>query len=254
MKLKGVPGHRSAARLRAHAAQIDFVVRLDEREVKNRFADGLPDPVDVAEYVVYPRRADWTYRGVPMHTAIVDTEGQAGAYCYNEHMYGAYADAEDMASLYQKRPRSESAFRGVDRVKLIMDVLTCPVRDGGAGLPLDKLVAAGVVLAAFPLADADELRALEGRWITMWAWPWRQPHQRIVDYFGEKIGFYFLFLGHYATFFLGAAAVGVAVFIHTVVADEHQNAASIPYFCVPPPASVRPREGGTSRTNHRRSS
>ena len=33
-----------------------------------------------------------------------------------------------------KKHRSESCFRGVDRIKLLMSILSAPTRDGGAGL------------------------------------------------------------------------------------------------------------------------
>lgn len=52
----------------------------------------------------------------------------------------------------------------------------------------------------------------------------------VKDYFGEKIGMYFLFLGHYTTWLISA---GVAGFISwTVVAGENNdpNAAIVPYF------------------------
>lgn len=197
-----------------------------------RFAEGLPDVNDPDEFVVYPRRADWRYRGTPMSTAVTDTERQTPLYAPSEHMYGEYVDRDDYAALYKMRPRSESPFRGVDRVKLIMSLLTFPTRDGGAGLPLDKLVAKQVVLAAFPLHATDELHTLEARWLRYWSPPWRQPLQRIVDYYGEKIGFYFLFLGHYATYFMVAALAGVAVFLDTLISPLHENAKSVPAFCV----------------------
>ena len=125
-------------------------MRLAPAEVSRRLAEGLADAVDVDDYVVYPRRNGWRYRGVEMDTAIVDAEGLCPLYGSSEHMFGEFRDDPDDAALYAKNARSESPFRGVDRVKLIMSVLTHPVRDGGAGLPLEKLVAAEVVSAAFP--------------------------------------------------------------------------------------------------------
>ena len=152
-------------RLRQHAAATRFRVPLVGGEVARRLSDGLADPVVVDDYVVYPRRNGWAFRGVPMSTAIVDTERQCPTYTHTEHLFGEFEDGDDAAALYAKNLRSESPFRGVDRIKLIMSLLTFPRRDGGAGLPLDKLVARGVLAAAFPLHDFDELKFLERKWL-----------------------------------------------------------------------------------------
>ena len=55
---------------------------------------------------------------------------------------------------------------------------TASTRDGGAGLPLDKLVRRKACDAAFPLHEEDELKSLEARWIRMWARPAQLPSER----------------------------------------------------------------------------
>ncbi|KAH8073463.1 intracellular chloride channel [Aureococcus anophagefferens] len=209
----------TAARLGRHADATNFRMRLAPAEVSRRLAEGLADAVDVDDYVVYPRRNGWRYRGVEMDTAIVDAEGLCPLYGSSEHMFGEFRDDPDDAALYAKNARSESPFRGVDRVKLIMSVLTHPVRDGGAGLPLEKLVAAEVVSAA--LHDWSELKQVEAKWLVYWAWPWNMPLDRIADYYGEK-----------ATYFMIAAVAGFAVQVDISVSVNLQNAESVPYFCL----------------------
>ena len=166
-----------------------------------------------------------------MDTSIRDTEGRAPLYLYYEHCYGPFVDREDARRLYEKYPRSESCFRGVDRIKLLMSILSAPTRDGGAGLPLDKLVRRKACDAAFPLHEEDELKSLEARWIRMWARPAQLPSERVRSYFGEKIAFYYLFLAHATTYFSYAAVIGFAVFLNTLISPEAENAASVPYFC-----------------------
>ena len=61
-----------------------------------------------------------------MDTSIRDTEGRAPLYLYYEHCYGPFVDREDARRLYEKYPRSESCFRGVDRIKLLMSILSAP--------------------------------------------------------------------------------------------------------------------------------
>lgn len=215
----------TAQRLKEQADFIDMKVRLNGAEVRRRIQDGLPDKAHPGEYRIYPRRNDWSYRGVPQRTAIQDTEEQC-PYAYYEHMYGKF-DAK-LESLYYKSP----PFRGCDRIKLIMSIFGTQVNDNGAGLQLETLLSRKLVLAAFPLHDFSELRQLERKWLVYWQWPWKQPVNRVKDYFGEKIGFYFLFLGHYTTFLTYSSLVGVGVYIHTLLDPRMQNAESVPYFCV----------------------
>lgn len=37
------------------------------------------------------------------------------------------------------------------------------------------------------------------RWLQYFRVPWKEPTDEIKSYFGEKIGLYFLWLGHYTT-------------------------------------------------------
>ncbi|KAJ8600325.1 hypothetical protein CTAYLR_000638 [Chrysophaeum taylorii] len=220
----------SAARLKEHADAIDMKLKLSESEVRRRIQEGVEDPHEPGEYVVYPRRNDWTYRGVNQRTAIQDTEEQC-PYQYYEHAYGKFDQSAELEPLYHKYAGS-SIFRGVDRIKLIMSILAWPTNDNGAGLPLEKLLSRGVLKAAFPLHDYSELRTLERRWLVYWQWPWDQPVDKIKDYFGEKIGFYFLFLSHYTTFLMYSSIVGIVVYARTLTSARQENAEIVPAFCV----------------------
>lgn len=58
-----------------------------------------------------------------------------------------------------------------------------------------------------------ELKTLEEKWLRLCAAPWNQPTEDIKDYFGEKIALYFLWLGHYTSWLLGACFVSVIAYI-----------------------------------------
>ena len=60
-----------------------------------------------------------------MDTSIRDTEGRAPLYLYYEHCYGPFVDREDARRLYEKYPRSESCFRGVDPTTFFRGVPSC---------------------------------------------------------------------------------------------------------------------------------
>jgi anoctamin-10/anoctamin-7 len=53
----------------------------------------------------------------------------------------------------------------------------------------------------------------------------------VKDYFGEKIGLYFLFLQHYVTLLMWPAFLGLITFIVKSVYDEPENFL-MPYFAV----------------------
>ncbi|CAN0540169.1 unnamed protein product, partial [Laminaria digitata] len=47
------------------------------------------------------------------------------------------------------------------------------------------------------------------RWLQYFRVPWKEPTDDIKDYFGEKIGLYFLWLGHYTTWCVRSGWVGL---------------------------------------------
>lgn len=58
-------------------------------------------------------------------------------------------------------------------------------------------------------------------------------HRRFLpqDYFGEKVGLYYLLLTHYTTWLLSAAIVGIGIYVHVALQDGDPNVWSVPIFC-----------------------
>ena len=96
------------------------------------------------------------------------------------------------------------------------------------GLQLADMLEKDVLLAAFPLHDFDELKALQRKWLKLWSYPWHQPVGKLLlhcikrvstpsddvkDYFGEKIALYFLYLQHYVTLLIAPAFLGMITYI-----------------------------------------
>ncbi len=125
------------------------------------------------------------------------------------------ADSLDPESIeVESRRLQESAcFRSVDRMKLIHMIINYG-GPGGCGLDIYQLIKDNCVLAYGPLHDMVELRDLESLWVTFFAWPWEQPFDKVKNYFGEKIGLYFLWLGTYTAWLIPAAIVGFFVWIN----------------------------------------
>ncbi|NXJ67591.1 ANO7 protein, partial [Rostratula benghalensis] len=85
---------------------------------------------------------------------------------------------------------------------------------------VDRLLSEKVFTAAFPLHEArphpsnlSQRQVLFQYWASWGKWSKYQPLDHIRKYFGEKVAFYFAWLGFYTGWLLPAAVVGVVVFI-----------------------------------------
>lgn len=142
-----------------------------------------------------------------------------------EYIYTDFDTSNPDTALLFKKYENGTIFRGVDRMRLISNIIMARRQNGGCHLDVYNLMRTKCIIAFFPLHDYVELRALEEKWIRFFQPPWLQHVDAVKDYFGEKIGMYFLWLGHYTTWLIGAAAVGFFAWIF--VASESKFA---PFF------------------------
>lgn len=123
-----------------------------------------------------------------------------------------------------------SIFRGVDRLKLIYSIISCR-SNGGCHLDIAQLVQYACILSFMPLHDTVELRQVEEQWLCIFQAPWKLHLDGMKNYFGEKIGLYFAFLGFYTAALIPAAVLGLLTWVWIAVDGNDPNAPSIPYFC-----------------------
>ena len=123
----------------------------------------------------------------------------------------------------------ESIFRDVDRLKLIFSIINCNSY-GGCYLDTSKLQDKGCILSFFALHDEVVLKSLEEKWLTIFQWPWNQEEKIVKDYFGEKIGLYFVFLGTYTSWLLPVGFLGLLTFINVAVEKNNPSAVTVPYY------------------------
>ena len=219
----------SALRLREHADKLNYPLRIDEDQVKATIMTGKRDPITDG-WIWWPRKNGWKEQGKDINTAIQDEKGQSDI-PYFQYIYGDFQPEKD--HIYQMYQPSNSMFRGVDRIKIIMSILESAVHNDGCGLNLNRLCVEKAVLAVYPLHDDDELLMLQSKWITAFAWPWNQPIERIKDYFGEKIALYFCWLGHYTTWLIGASVLGSITYVIVVLASLAHESDDVPYEASP---------------------
>jgi hypothetical protein len=99
-----------------------------------------------------------------------------------EYIYCDYREGED--PMYFRYPNN-TILRGVDRLKLIANIIQARLHDGGAFLDVYKLIKNKCMITFFPLHDAVELCDLQERWLRMFQPPWKQHVAPVKDYFGE---------------------------------------------------------------------
>lgn len=195
----------SSARLKTAAAASDYPLMLDEEEVIARMSRGYRD--EFGKFKWYGRE-------------VKDEKHQNNTYKYYEYIYGTYDKRSDLQSAYVKYATSNSIFRGVDRLKLIMGIMETDIKQDGCSLVATELVEKGACLAIYPLHDEEEIHALMNKWLANCSMPWSQPISQVKDYFGEKVGMYFLFLGSYATWLFFAAIVGTIIFVANLFPND----------------------------------
>jgi len=175
-----------------------------------------------------------TYRKKGVWEPIVLTdEYNQTVYKPYEYIYGKYDFRADLQSLYKTYGKGKaSMLKGVDRIKLMQLIYENSPNDKvvGCGFNLDRMIHEKCLEAAFPLHDYDELQDLSDEWLELFAWPNKQPFTKIVNYFGEKLGLYFLFLGHYTNMLIFPSLLGLGAYIYYEIVGKEYEAVSLPVF------------------------
>ncbi|XP_077965632.1 anoctamin-7-like [Styela clava] len=121
-------------------------------------------------------------------------------------------------------------FKETDRQRIAWEILevTAYGKKKKAEVGIERLLAEEVFDAAFPLHDGPfrlprnqekdpsqmcKRQVLFEYWAKWSRWYKYQPMDHIRDYFGEKIGIYFAWLGFYTSWLLPVAILGLLVFI-----------------------------------------
>lgn len=138
-----------------------------------------------------------------------------------QYLFNAYDDAPELQALFGPDP-----FPSRVRSELIMSIIKSPKHDGGANIRVQSFLHSGRLLAVFLPHDRAALEPLMAKWgfickgsdgdvkltSNFWRWPSQSPVQETRDYFGEKIGMYYLYLSHYTTSLFPFSIVGLACY------------------------------------------
>lgn len=102
---------------------------------------------------------------------------------------------------------------------------------------INRLIREEIFSAAFPLHEGtgtDGSTSPRGQLASQWArfsaWYKSQPLDQIREYFGEKIGLYFAWLGSYTAWLLLPSIVGLCVFVLNVAVSFNDITVYHKYF------------------------
>jgi len=134
------------------------------------------------------------YRGESKSTDIVGRSTDIGIYsplgAYEEDDNGDDDDDDDDDDEFDmsKMTTSEEAsmFRGIDRLKIIYDILISKT-DHCCKLDIRKLLKHKCIVAFMPMHDLVDVYNLQLNWLTFFTPPWKQPNTLIRNYFGKYI-------------------------------------------------------------------
>ncbi|OQR84255.1 hypothetical protein ACHHYP_13660 [Achlya hypogyna] len=201
----------SLERLCKEADRIDLKLEFDPTELQITAEKGYPDrgiaPIRISAEHAHTKRSPF------------------------QNIFGKYDMDARLQPLYKKFGHKKIPFRGVDRIKLINSIIHAHLYDGGCALNTKMLEMKECLVTSFALHDFEERDKLNAKWIQWSSAPWSQPYNDIKDYYGEKAGLYFVWLGHYTTWLIAPSIVG-AIMLADIVIEANVDARLLGLFGV----------------------
>eukprot|EP01084_Bolivina_argentea_P026464 49226_1 len=157
------------------------------------------------------------------------------------YLYGEYSEFADerVYKHYKRLPPGvndslETVFDERTRLRIIYESIIADTNEGGAEIRIvdDLLNKKHPLKAVFPLHNSRELEYFQKEWISncspkVWMWC---PLERVRDYFGEPVAFYFAFLVFYLKWLIAPAIIGLIFFIWQMSVSE-VAVTGIPFLC-----------------------
>jgi anoctamin-10/anoctamin-7 len=126
-----------------------------------------------------------------------------------EVIYAKYSKQVPEEMYYRDPVHGEiDPFNNAIRARLVAIMVNSKPKFAGEALKIARRIASGKILAFYPLHMPNELEKLKSVWLSWRVTPWNQPFHAIKEYMGEKLGMYFLFMGHYTRWLSAPAFVG----------------------------------------------
>lgn len=129
------------------------------------------------------------------------------------HLYKAHVDGDAY-------PQPGMIFRQSDRIQLAHHIITSSDHDC-AGVDIGQLMHEEHVLHYFPLHENRKLIAMDKDWFRCFVWG--SEIDKVRDYFGERVAFYFLFMAHFNAWLILPAVVGIVLALVDLIVGTPDN-------------------------------
>lgn len=149
------------SKLRSYAEKSKFIFPLDPTVVEDMAIAGNEDS-KIAPILIDYRSSEDKY-----HPFL--------------YMYGRYSTEID-EGLYWRPPETDNPFRPIVRIKLTKNIIQGPLRLGGGGLVLKKLIHDRTITAAFPLHESEQRKHILHFCIKPSTMPWNFPFAELNEY------------------------------------------------------------------------
>jgi len=145
-----------------------------------------------------------------------------------ELIYGKYRDEID-ENLYWRPEGLKHPFRESVRLKLTQILIEAKPENGSNPIKVRHQMLKGRIAGFFPLHNIPKLEAVKEKWLQPRSLPWEQPLFDIKEYFGEKVGLYFKFMGHFNLWLTVPAAIGIPLQIYILAINDFSNPTQIAF-------------------------
>ena len=126
-----------------------------------------------------------------------------------EYIYAPYSRNVN-ESIYAHDNNSTDPFKELIRLKIIALIVESKPKVHGEPLKIRRYINKNKsLLGFFPLHNRIKTESLLKKVMPRSVMPWMLPFDELKEYFGEKIGVYFVFLGHYSYWLTLPALLGI---------------------------------------------
>jgi len=208
--------------------EVIVLIRGEEQQMRT-FADAIDMPMLLDPYVL-EERAKAGDPSVPIAPFDILHLPEVTALTPYESIWGAYSQSPEDEPIFWRPHGYQTPFRESVRLKVCLAIVSGPKRFGGCDISMRKKMKNKEVLGFFPLHNMKKRHELNEAWLgDKWQLPQNQPFDLIKNYFGEKIGLYFKFLGHYTNWLLLPGIIGLVLQLIVVVSGNFSHP-TVPFF------------------------